>query len=1148
MSDPSPTHEATLSLRSPGSKASSVPPPALEVANTSWLNGESAPPSAAVSSDSPPSLSRYVFKEIIARGGMGVIWRVHDTALNRDLALKVLRPELQHRPDMLSRFLEEAQIGGQLQHPGIVPVHELGHLNAESDGKPAPYFTMKLIQGKTLGDLLAGRCDKKPDRAQLLLLFQQVCQTLAFAHARGVIHRDLKPSNIMVGDFGEVLVMDWGVAKNLHSDKPDAIVSADAIAPLNGRGSSLVGSVVGTPGYMAPEQARGETDQLDERCDVFGLGAILCEILTGEPPYRGYDTTVLTEVQRGNLDSALQRLAACQAEPDLIALAKHCLAAERNARPRHAGEVAEALNRHLSSVAERLRQAELAAERDRARAQQKHKAQRLMLALCATLVLTVLVGGSAWVHHRQTAERRKERITHEVEQHLTEATRLRSEAQKQPPIEVEKWLQALAAAQQARASLASGDGDAELAARVNILLAELQSESDTARTRAEEVKRDQKMLHDLEEAQNRTSDVIDDRFAHLHAEPYYIAAYRDYGVTLLESTTNEAAEGLRGRAIEPQLIEGLYSWLYCANRQHETQLLDVLDLLDKDVWRSQYRKAYRKRNGAELYRLSQTVDIQAEPLTVLIQLSRIISGQDWKGEIEASVQLLERLQKRYPNDFWVNHHLAFALCNSKPSRSQEAVGYYRAAIAIRPQSPGPYLNMANVFNSLGRDDLAREALEKAIELKPDYAMAYINLGHHYLHRGDHPRAIELYQKAIQLRDRDPMFFDALGIAYHHNRDYVPAIEAFQQALTINPNHGRAQTHLAEVYYDQKKYDEAYKAADLAVQMDPNYPPVYRLLANLVTRKGDRTRAYQYSRRAVQLDASDADNWRFLGWSANRLGLTLEAETAWKKCVALNPKDSECQYWLGTLYQGRGMFAQAVPVLDQAARGNPNMAEYHCNLGLALCWSGQFESAISELRIGHELGSKRMNWSYTSAAWLQRAERLAAKDKQLLGVLNGQSKPAPEDVILFAMLAGIRGYHVEATKLFETAFAQQPPLGDQRLLAIYHTAQGSGGRGQLLTPLTEQQTEALRRKCLDWLREELKALTATLKQSPGRSYSVADSTNLFLHDERLASVRGPSLNALPEKEREEWKTFWAEVQQLEKQARQLIAKQESERGS
>ena len=285
---------------------------------------------------------RYRIDGEIARGGMGAVLKGRDPDLGRDVALKVLREDHRDKPDLIRRFIEEAQIGGQLQHPGIVPIYELGTFTDRR-----PFFSMKLVKGQTLAERLDDRAAPADDLPRLLSIYEAICQTVAYAHARGVIHRDLKPSNVMVGSFGEVQVMDWGLAKVL----PRGGVVDDARAGVSGReetviatarsgsdepGLSHAGSVMGTPSYMAPEQARGEVDQVDERADVFALGSILCEVLTGAPAFRGRSAG---EIQRnaavGDTADALARLDRCGADVELVAIAKDAWrASARTARVR----------------------------------------------------------------------------------------------------------------------------------------------------------------------------------------------------------------------------------------------------------------------------------------------------------------------------------------------------------------------------------------------------------------------------------------------------------------------------------------------------------------------------------------------------------------------------------------------------------------------------------------------------------------------------------------------------------------------------------------------------------------------------------------------------------------------------------------------
>jgi len=347
-------------VRSPRKATSSWPPPSP---------GEQTGPPSRVAAEVPACLGRYELLEEIGRGGMGAVLRGHDPDLGRDLAVKVLLPDHQHDLAMVLRFTEEARIGGQLQHPGIVPVHGLGRLD---DGRP--YIAMKLVQGRTLTNLLQERASPADNLPHFLAIFEAVCQTVAFAHSRGVIHRDLKPNNVMVGAFGEVQVMDWGLAKVFRSPQPPASSREEgeggakgAPAPLALPGPGAVaegdpsartrpGHVLGTPAYMAPEQAAGEVHRLDERCDVFGLGAMLCEILTGHPPYRGAtDLEILYKATHADLAEAFARLGACGAAPELIRLALSSLATPATDRPRDAGVLAAELAAHRESIVVRLR-------------------------------------------------------------------------------------------------------------------------------------------------------------------------------------------------------------------------------------------------------------------------------------------------------------------------------------------------------------------------------------------------------------------------------------------------------------------------------------------------------------------------------------------------------------------------------------------------------------------------------------------------------------------------------------------------------------------------------------------------------------------------------------------------------------------------
>jgi eukaryotic-like serine/threonine-protein kinase len=223
---------------------------------------------------SEPDLSgtRYRLIHKLGRGGMATVWLAEDPELDRAVAIKVV--DLAASPGLEERLLRESQVIARLEHPSIVPVHENGRL---PDGRA--YYVMKCVRGVRLDEWVRS----SPTLTSSLRLFERICEAVAFAHSRGVVHRDLKPQNIMIGEYGEALVMDWGLARD--GNEPSQRTDLDATARTN---ATLAGTVLGTPEYMAPEQARGELERVDARTDVWALGAILYFLLTGRAPHVGH--------------------------------------------------------------------------------------------------------------------------------------------------------------------------------------------------------------------------------------------------------------------------------------------------------------------------------------------------------------------------------------------------------------------------------------------------------------------------------------------------------------------------------------------------------------------------------------------------------------------------------------------------------------------------------------------------------------------------------------------------------------------------------------------------------------------------------------------------------------------------------------------
>lgn len=314
---------------------------------------------------------RYVAEGVLGEGGMGEVLRVRDVHLNRTVAMKIIRADA---VSITPRFIEEAQVIAQLQHPGIVPIHDLGRLD---DGRT--WFTMREVRGQTWHAVLsAARTDPVWRREQIQVLWQ-VCQAVAFAHEQGVVHRDLKPSNIMIGDYGDVMVLDWGLARLLEGSMVQS--SQRDMGALMATGSGII---MGTPMYMAPEQALGEVRAIGPPTDVYALGAILYAVLSGRPPFDANSTpsTVLTEVPLP-LDARL---------PDTLrTLSEQAMQRDPADRPQTAGAMADVLSSWLTGAADRARALELVTQAETLGAQANALVgqERELRASAATLLAEV---------------------------------------------------------------------------------------------------------------------------------------------------------------------------------------------------------------------------------------------------------------------------------------------------------------------------------------------------------------------------------------------------------------------------------------------------------------------------------------------------------------------------------------------------------------------------------------------------------------------------------------------------------------------------------------------------------------------------------------------------------------------------------------
>lgn len=348
--------------------------------STVEATGPSTTPEADTSQAGFPfQLPGYQIEGEIARGGMGCVLDAREIRLDRPVAIKLLLPGASSE-----RFVNEALITARLPHPGIPPVYALGTLD---DG--SHYLAMKRVWGKTLAAELSEVADPAAERSRWIAIFEQLAQAVGFAHSKQVVHRDLKPANIMVGAFGEVQVMDWGLAK--FQETEDRQRAADSQPHLDHRDLTLQGTVMGTPGYMSPEQARGEP--VDARSDVFALGAILFQMLTGERMVSGSDALdTIRKMAAWTSGDVRQRLRARHVDEQLADITCQCVAERAEDRPAHASQVATLIGDYRRSLEARLKQAEQSRAISETRAIEQGKRRRAMTVATTALLVILALG------------------------------------------------------------------------------------------------------------------------------------------------------------------------------------------------------------------------------------------------------------------------------------------------------------------------------------------------------------------------------------------------------------------------------------------------------------------------------------------------------------------------------------------------------------------------------------------------------------------------------------------------------------------------------------------------------------------------------------------------------------------------------------
>ena len=1028
------------------------------------------------------NIGPYKLMEQIGEGGMGLVFVAEQQQpVRRKVALKVIKPGMDSR-HVVARFEAERQALALMDHPNIARVFDGGQT---ASGRP--YFVMELVKGMPITEYC--------DQAQLtprerLELFVQVCQAVQHAHQKGVIHRDLKPSNVlvMVNDIIPVVkVIDFGVAKALGQELTDKTLFTG------------FAQMIGTPLYMSPEQAGESGVDIDTRSDIYSLGVLLYELLTGTTPFDkerlkelGYDelrriireeepprpstristlgkaaTTVST--QRKSDPKRLSQL--FRGELDWIVM--KCLEKDRNRRYETTSALAADVQRYLHDEPV-LACPPSAAYRFRKFTRRNRK---LLATAAAFAVLVLLAAGSGLWLTWQRAQR-----TQAVTLDLDRATELLRGGQ---------WDEARLATGRADARLAPGDPEA-------------------LRRRLAQVRAHLHFVERLDQARLEQAAVRGERFHTEHVDAAYREAFRDYGLDVEALDPSEAAERLRVSPICDRLLAAIDDWALAKHRTGIAgwqKLSTLARQADPDPWRDRLRDTLLRGDSKALVDLAKAPEASSLPPSSVVLLGWTLNKT---GNLPVAVEVLRQAQQRHPNDFWVNHDLGLYLMMSTPIQAAQATGFYRAALALRPNSPGVLNNLGNALGEQGQWAEAEVALRESTRLKPDFAMAHSNLGIVLKLLGKLAEAEKECRQAIRLQ---PDFANAhynLGLALAAQNKPAEAVTEYREALRLGRNEYDVQYSLGNALYQQGKVPEAVAAFREAVRLQPDYAEAHVNLGNALQRQGK----------------------------------LVEAVNEYHTAIRVRPYLVEAHYNFARALAAQNKVSEAVAEYQAVIRIEPDHLAANFNLGLHLMDLGRFTEARLALDTAlHQLAAQDPK----RAALVKDLEKCAAwetVDQKLTAFLIGNVKPAgageAADLARLCQQPYKRLYAAGA-RLYAEAFAAEPKLANDqtsgcRYRAACAAAMAGCGEGQYANSLDNEHRVRFRRQAFDWLSADLNAWQNALEKDPDKARpALLPALQHWQGDNELACVRGDALETLPEKERRDWQEFWTNVEKLRRRA-------------
>jgi tetratricopeptide (TPR) repeat protein len=678
------------------------------------------------------------------------------------------------------------------------------------------------------------------------------------------------------------------------------------------------------------------------------------------------------------------------------------------------------------------------------------------------------------------------------------------------------------------------------------------------------------------------SGVKDAHFDAKLADDLYRDAFEKAGLDVEALSAPEAVGRLRGTSVPIELAAALDHWALVRQTERGPadpswkHLLQVARAADPDPLRTQLREALERRDGPALEKLARSDEVFGLlPATLgFLALNR---APPIRIAPERALALLRESQRRHPNDFWANEALGLLLELSQPPQMEEAIRFYTAALAVRPQASGAHVNLGNALFGKGRLDEAVAEFREAIRLKNRYAGAHCSLGYALYEKHDLDGAMTEFRQAIDLDPNCALAYVWLGNVLFDRGNLAEAEAAQRKAVEIGPDLAEAHAGLGEVLHEQGKLAEAEAADRKAIALNPDLAEAHCNLGYALYRQGRLEEAEAALRKAIALKPGLAVAHLRIGVVLKHQGKLAEAEAADRKAIALQPDLAQAHNNLGAILLDKGQLDEAIAEFREAIRlkrdyfgarynlGNAlrqkgdlegAIAEYreairinkdfpgaHCNLGLVLRDKGQFAEALTHLRASHELGSKDPRWPHPSAQWVKQCQRLIELDGKLPSVLSGKEQPAsPAERAEYAEVCCKKRLYAAAARLSREAIAAQPalvasPVNGLRYNAACAAALAGSGAGEDAAKLTDAERVALRKQALEWLRADLAAWRGLLEKQPDRArLVVAEQMQHWLGDTDFAGVRGPdALAKLPEAERKDWEKLWADVADLLRRA-------------